>query len=599
MNLPSLTEISNKAQGAFQRFPITLLWAICGTLYTISVVDDSPSNVPYKANIILTFIVGVSWLIGAQFFSEQLKAKWKGYLLKIILLVLLILFYLHLPNEDVFNDNPRFVIRFFLYSIAGHLFVLFAPFLFKWDKAAYWNYLKSAGFAIVRSGIFSGVLYLGLVVALLAVDALFDIRIDSDLYFQLFIFCLGIVNTWIYLSDFPKNIHQQTEIHFNKALEVFVKHILIPLVILYIIILYAYGFKILIQWELPKGWVSYLVTALALLGFIIQVITNPIQKKVNSWTINQFYPWFYRFLLPLIVLLFVAITRRVSDYGITENRYFVFVIAFWILGMTLFLLFSKKKSLIILPLSLFVLAILSSFGFWGASSISQKSQIKQFTKVFDLVKANNNVATRSQHDQLRSILDYLDERKSVSKLNRTSGIEIKEMFKDTITDDEEGVYTWFDTYKVLDSLGITIDQKDINTAITHGKYHNYYRYREKPQNYNIKEYQHLALVEFHDYGNHKMEIGAYDINYDFENILLSLNSKNDSALVLEIPLNKKLIAFSKLHPNLHNIDPQEMTWTPKNDSISVTIIVEELAFYNKNDSISLTRLKAVVLLNQN
>jgi len=63
---------------------------------------------------------------------------------------------------------------------------------------------------------------------------------------------------------------------------------LIPLVLLYIIILYAYSFKIIFQWELPKGWVSYLVTALALLGFLVQVIINPIQNTVKSWMINQF-----------------------------------------------------------------------------------------------------------------------------------------------------------------------------------------------------------------------------------------------------------------------------------------------------------------------
>lgn len=596
MSFPSLTEISTKAHGAFKRFPITLLWAICGTIYAIYVVGDSPSNVPYKANIILTFIVGVSWLIGAQFFSEQLKTKWKGHLLKVILIILLILFYIHLPNDDVFNNNPRFIIRFFLYSIAGHLFVLFAPFLFKWNKTAYWNYLKSVGFAIVRSGFFSGVLYLGLVIALLAIDALFDVRVDGDVYFQLFIFCLGIVNTWIYLSDFPKNIHQQTEIHFNKALEVFVKYILIPLVILYIIILYAYGFKILVQWELPKGWVSYLVTALALLGFIVQVIINPIQKKVSAWTINRFYPWFYRLLLPLVALLFVAIIRRISDYGITENRYFVFVIAFWILGITLFLLFNKKKSLLILPFSLFVLAVLSSFGFWSASSVSRKSQIKQFEKVYDQVKTNNFVATISEHDQLKSILRYLEERKSLFHLNPITGIAIKEIFRDTITDDEEEVYTWFDTNKVLDSLGIALDPKDINLYNTYGKYYNYYRQREKPQFYNIEEYRHLSLLELYNYGDRKMEIGDYFINYDFENILLSLQSKNDSTQVLDIPLNEKLIIFSKLNPNLNTIDPAEMTWAIKNESIAMKLIIEELSFYNKNDSIGLNRLKAVVLL---
>jgi len=84
---------------------------------------------------------------------------------------------------------------------------------------------------------------------------------------------------------------------------------------------------------------------LALLGFIIHVMVNPIQKTIKSWVINKFNPWFYNLLLPLVVLLFIAIFRRIRDYGITENRYFVLIIAIWILAMVLFLLLSKKKQL--------------------------------------------------------------------------------------------------------------------------------------------------------------------------------------------------------------------------------------------------------------
>ena len=72
-----------------------------------------------------------------------------------------------------------------LYGIAGHLFLLMAPFIFKWNKDAYWNYLKSVGFAFVKSGIFSGVLYIGLVIALLAIEALFNVSINDESYFNL------------------------------------------------------------------------------------------------------------------------------------------------------------------------------------------------------------------------------------------------------------------------------------------------------------------------------------------------------------------------------------------------------------------------------
>ena len=294
MLLPSVAELADKAKIAFKRFPITLVWAIVGTMFGIMLLEDTTAErLEENTDILMTMILGVSWLIGIQFFVEELKAQKKWGWLKLVILGLLFAFFWYMPsNGNELDDNIEFLIRFTLFFIAGHLFVLFAPFVLKWDKSAYWNYLKTMGAAIGRSIFFSGVLYIGLILALAAIDALFEVHIRGERYGQLFIFCLGIVNTLIYLSDFPKNLHDNKGIRFHRALEVFVQYILIPLVLLYLVILYSYGLKILLEWELPKGWVSYLVTALALLGFVVQVIVNPVQKTINSWAINKFYPWF-------------------------------------------------------------------------------------------------------------------------------------------------------------------------------------------------------------------------------------------------------------------------------------------------------------------
>ena len=42
---------------------------------------------------------------------------------------------------------------------------------------------------------------------------------------------------------------------------------------------------------------------------------------------------FSSFLIPLIVVLFLAVWRRVSDYGITEPRYIAIVYGLWLVAM--------------------------------------------------------------------------------------------------------------------------------------------------------------------------------------------------------------------------------------------------------------------------
>lgn len=596
MNLPSINELTEKAHKAFKRFPITLSWAIVGSLIFIGIVNVDPNLLFNEySGLLLTFVLGISWLIGVRFLIEQLKDPIKWDWLKLIILGLLFAFYWHLPDLSGYDYDPKYPIRFILYFMAGHLFVFVAPFILQWNKKAYWNYLKSICISIGRSALFSGVLYLGLVLALAAIQALFDIEIKPTRYGQLFIFCLGIVNTWTYLSDFPKDMLQQTTINYNKALEVFVKYILIPLVILYLMILYAYTIKIVLEWSLPKGWVSYLVTALAFLGFIIQLMVSPIQKTMKSWVINKFYPWFYILLLPLTVLLFIAIFRRIADYGITENRYFVLIIAFWILAMVLFLLFSKKKRLMVLPISLCVLALLSSFGSWGAFSVSKSSQVKQFEKILLQVSDNDNIASNDQYDRLRSIIDYLAEGKSLQRLDEIIGLSTNEIYRDT-SEGSGRTNEYNAPHRLLDSLGIAVAENDLVKNLN-GKYYNYALWNADTST-NISGYDFFSTLNFNDADNPKMKIGEYDIRYNKKRKTLSIFTQEDGRLTLEIPLRKKLLYLTKYGPDLNSSTKEEMMLDSSNDSIVVKLIFTDLGYQIINDSIQLNQARTFLFLKQ-
>ena len=299
------TEVGSKSINAVKRFPFPIIWAVVGSLYCILMLQMDETNfwIFYRHEI-LVLSLGVSWLIASSFLAEQLPEPGKCWWLNLVPLTLLVLYYFSLPDE---TSGPEVVImtQWLLYLLAGHVFIFFAPFVRNRNNNAFWNYLKDIFVALGRSLLFSGVLYLGLVFALLAIDALFEVNIDGKVYGQLFIFCLGIVNTGVYLSDFPKDIRQDELIHFNKPLEVFVKFILLPLIALYLLILYVYGFKILLEWELPKGWISNLISVLAILGFIIHIIIQPVRRGHSSFLLRNFHPWFYLLLAPLMLLLFV------------------------------------------------------------------------------------------------------------------------------------------------------------------------------------------------------------------------------------------------------------------------------------------------------
>ena len=154
------------------------------------------------------------------------------------------------------------------------------------------------------------------------------------------IFKKEVYNQWVQLSNDIQKLKGIKQVlssgrifqlekdgSYPQILKFFTQFVLIPLLLIYVTILYFYAGKILINWELPRGWVSYLILIFSLFGLLSFLLVHPIaQKKENLW-IYSFNRWFYFVLIPLIGLLFWAILYRINLYGITHGRYYVLLLA--------------------------------------------------------------------------------------------------------------------------------------------------------------------------------------------------------------------------------------------------------------------------------
>ncbi len=155
----SFNKILGKAKKAFLNFPVTLIWAILGTVYLIWYVgQEVDSDVEFSyIKPILVFILGMSWLIATRLlirYFKEAQQKDKYWLIAIPLLFLGV-YYFSLPNNQVGFDDVTIPYRFVLYLITGHLLIFFSPFIFVWNKNAYWNYLKNIFLAFSKSIIFN------------------------------------------------------------------------------------------------------------------------------------------------------------------------------------------------------------------------------------------------------------------------------------------------------------------------------------------------------------------------------------------------------------------------------------------------------------
>jgi len=420
MKLPSLHQITESARLTIRRFPLAIADAVVGSAAAIVLVnlrEERPDWWWTVNNVFIASSIGIALLTAAVLVGERLRWN-RGRIIGFQMagVVLLILYGFTLP-QNIYAPPFMFAIRHWLLLLGVHMLVACAPFLQKGEINGFWQFNKSIFLRLLIAGLFSAVLWAGLEIALVAITHLFDIDIRPERHLQLFIAIAGILNTWFFLSGVPQNLKElEHETAYPKGLKVFTQYVLIPLVAVYVAILYAYVVKIIVEWSWPKGWVSYLVLGFSIAGIFSLLLVHPIQEREGNVWMKRFARWYYVAEIPLVVVLLLAIWRRVSEYGITENRYFVIGMGFWLAAIVLYFLISKKPSIKSIPTTLCVLAFLGSFGPWGAFSVSERSQVDRIELLLSdagilqkgkVIRAAQGVSF-DQSREIASVVRYLD-----------------------------------------------------------------------------------------------------------------------------------------------------------------------------------------------
>jgi hypothetical protein len=402
--LPSIGNLLSESLNTFKRFPLALLSAITATgiaIYLVHCDYQKLQNITNLWKVVMCCALGLNLFLSTELFSESKnQTSIKRWLLQLFALILIVCYYFIFPDIKDFGIEDT--ARFALFVIGLHLLVSFSPFINAGHINGFWQFNKSLFIRFLTASLYTSVLYMGLALALLAIEKLFKVEIKWTYYSDLWWFLAGVFNTWFFLAGVPKQTQTLDTISdYPKGLKIFTQFVLLPLITVYLFILYAYGAKIAIAMELPRGWVSYLVIGFSIVGILSLLLIWPIREhEGNSW-IKIVDRWFYRALYPLIILLGLAIFKRVSQYGITENRYFILILALWLGIIATYFLVSKTKNIKVIPISLCLIAFLSSFGPWGAFSISESSQINRLEKLLTQEKLLINGKIKKASPELK------------------------------------------------------------------------------------------------------------------------------------------------------------------------------------------------------
>jgi len=379
----SLEKLTQGIRLSLSKYPISILFAAIAAILLITITMEDGDGMEDLIPYIIGCCMGISLFFAIHTALEN--KKWPGYIKGLLMLLGLVILWLiisDIKNQLDFATDESQAIQIFGYGLLTHLVVAFLPFTGNFKINAFWQYNKSLFIRAFTTVLYTGVLFAGLSGAILAITELFDVDFGGKIYAYLWFIMALPMSVIIFTAGVPTDINElESSNDLPNGLRIFVQFILIPLVVLYLLILYAYMGKIIIQWSLPQGWVTILIMVFSVLGMLAMLLVYPYQhQKENSW-VKWYTKGYYIALIPLLILQYIAIFTRIGDYGFTAPRWAVLAITVWLTWITLYNVFFKGRNIVLIPLTLFITAFLFLLGPLSHKSISISSQTAKINRL--------------------------------------------------------------------------------------------------------------------------------------------------------------------------------------------------------------------------
>jgi uncharacterized membrane protein YiaA len=165
----------------------------------------------------------------------------------------------------------------------------------------------------------------------------------------------------------------------NKFFSFLIRFVATPFIYIYFFILYAYTVKVLLNFsDWPKGMISWMVIGFSTFGYLTYIFSLAYEDE--NRIVRIFRKYFPIVVIPQIGMLAYAIGLRISQYDLTMNRYFVVVFGLWLLGVSIYLIASQRKSLVSITASLAIISLLISVGPWSVYSLPLYRQYDRLTE---------------------------------------------------------------------------------------------------------------------------------------------------------------------------------------------------------------------------
>ena len=399
-----------------ERFPLTIFCGIIVFLLSFYVLETSGTNnnrfIEEVLKSIFLMILCIPLTAALELVREKYfsgKNKWIIRALNAVIAIVFIVFYrfyyLYEVGKEAFFGNSE---KLLATGIIFFLFFLLAPIIGKKDEEE--KYFQSVIVDKAVTVLFSVVLFLGLTVVFLTVDRLSLIKLEGKIYVETWLFVVFVFAMIFFASKLKKVDESLEEYEIHKVFRFLIYFIIIPLITIYTGILYIYFGKMLVTRSWPQGLVSHLILWYTIFSLFIMIMVTPMTKKDPvAKVFKKYFPFAS---IPLLALSIVSISKRISQYGVTELRYFIVLLGIWLIFCMVSSIFRARLSVILISLIAVVyISVFSPVNNRRITIMSQNKRLERILIKYGLLKdgklVKNPGLNENQKYEVTDVLNYI------------------------------------------------------------------------------------------------------------------------------------------------------------------------------------------------
>lgn len=427
MRFASIETALKGAGATVRRFPLSIVSGFIACVAAIDMVDDSSGN-DQSARLLAVAVMGLALFTAARTAAERLRLDqgrlWLWY--GVLAAGLATIYLLALSWTDQIAG-----LRLIQLLLLAHLSVATAPYFGAGHPDGFWQYNRFLLLRFLEASFYTLVLFAGLAIALAALDKLFGVDVPGEAYPKLLAVLAFVFHPWFFLAGVPEDFEAlDARQDYPLGLKVFSQFVLIPLVTVYLIILTAYLGKVVFTRTWPSGWIGYLVSCVSTAGVLALLLVHPIRRRGDTPWVNAYARWWFVALLPSLVMLLLAVSKRIGQYGITEERYFLVALTLWMLGNSLYYGLTGSTNIKRIPETLLLVVLLTAVGPWSAYAVSERSQVGRLVPILEVngmgrpghITPPRNPVPEKDRAQISAVFRYLASTHGKRSIGRVLGV---------------------------------------------------------------------------------------------------------------------------------------------------------------------------------